>query len=129
MAKGRIAVGGVDGGSVFVEGSVCFSDAEVMGRPVDFGDGWVWEALPDLLWVEQCRRHDVGVAGWWGVFGVYVGWDFTAMGGGPAVTTVNRRKLVDRNVVTSLISIATGSVERGKYSQWSDRRADARLLI
>ena len=25
-----------------------------------------------------------------GVFGVYVGWDLTAMGGGIAVTTVNR---------------------------------------
>ena len=49
-------------------------------------------------------------------FGVYVGWDFTVMGGGIAVTTVNRRKLVDSEVVTSLMSIATGSVERGEYS-------------
>ena len=48
-------------------------------------------------------------------FGVYVGWDFTAMGGGIAVTTVNRRKLVDSEVVTSLMSIATGLVERGEY--------------
>ena len=30
--------------------------------------------------------------------------------------TVNRRKLVNREVVTSLMSIATGSVERGEYS-------------
>ena len=29
----------------------------------------------------------------------------------------------------SLMVIAMGLVERGKYSQWSDRRADARLLI
>ena len=54
VAEGRIAAGGVDGGSVLVEGSVCLSDAEVMGRPVDLGDGWVWEALPDLLRVERC---------------------------------------------------------------------------
>ena len=44
-------------------------------------------------------------------FGVYVGWDFTAMGGGIAVTTVNRLRLVDSEVVTSLMYIATGSVE------------------
>ena len=37
------------------------------------------------------------------------------MSGGSAVTTVNRRKLVDNKVVTSLTVIATGSVERGKY--------------
>ena len=49
-------------------------------------------------------------------FGVYVGWDFTAMSGGIAVTTVNRHKLADNEVVTSLMDIATGSVERGKYS-------------
>ena len=35
-------------------------------------------------------------------FGVYVGWDFTTMGGGIAVTTVNRLKVVDSEVVTSL---------------------------
>ena len=58
----------------------------------------------------------MGVAGWWVVFSVYVGWDFTAMGGGISVTTFNRRKLVGSEVVTSLMSIATGSVERGKYS-------------
>ena len=90
MAEGQIAAGGVDGGSIYVEGSVCFSDAEVIGRPVDLEGGWVWEALPDILQFERCRRHDVGVAGWFGVFGVYVGWDFTAMGGGIAVTTANR---------------------------------------
>ena len=68
VAEGRIAAGGVDGGGVLVEGSVGLSNAEVMGRPVDFRDGWVWEALPDFLWIEQCRRHDVGVAKWWGGF-------------------------------------------------------------
>ena len=61
-----------------------------MGSPVDLGDGWVWEDLPDLLRVERCRHHEVGVAGWWGVNGVYVGWDLTAMGGGITVMTVNR---------------------------------------
>ena len=50
------------------------------------------------------------------LFGVYVGWDFTVMGGVIAVTTVNRRKLVDSEVITSLMSIATASVERGEYS-------------
>ena len=44
-------------------------------------------------------------------FGVYVGWDFTAMSGGSAVTTVNMRKLFDNKVVTSSMAIATGSVE------------------
>ena len=48
MAEVWIAAGGVDGGGVLVEGSVGLSDAGVMGRPVDFGDGWVWEALPDF---------------------------------------------------------------------------------
>ena len=50
------------------------------------------------------------------VFEDYFGWDFTAMIGGSAVTTVNRRKLVDNEVVTRLMVIAKGSVERGKYS-------------
>ena len=54
VAEGQVTAGGVDGGGVLVEGSVCFSDAEVMGRPVDFGDGWVWEALPDFLRIERC---------------------------------------------------------------------------
>ena len=54
MSEGWVAAGGVGGGSVFVEGSVCFSDAEVMGRHVDLGDCGVWEALPDLLRVERC---------------------------------------------------------------------------
>ena len=67
----------------------CVSDAEVMGRPVDLGDYGIWEALPDLLQVERCQRHDVGVAGGLGFFGVYLGWGRTAIGGGVAVTTVN----------------------------------------
>ena len=50
------------------------------------------------------------------VFEDYVGWKFTAMSGGSAVTTANRRKLVDSEVVTSLMVIAKGSVKRGKYS-------------
>ena len=68
MSKGRVSAGGVDGSSVFVEGSVRFNDAEVKGRPVDLGDCGVLEALPDLLRVKLCRRHDVGVAGYLGVF-------------------------------------------------------------
>ena len=63
VSEGRVSAGGVDRSSVFVEGSVRFSDAELMGRPVDLGDCRVWEALPYLLRVERCRRHDVGVAG------------------------------------------------------------------
>ena len=90
MSEGRIAAGGVDGGSVFVEGSVCFSDAEVMGRPVDLGDGWV-ENLSRIF--SGSSDADAMMWAWRGggeFFGVYVGWDFTAMGGGIAVTTVNR---------------------------------------
>ena len=45
-----------------------FGDAEIMGSPVDLRYCGVWEALPDILRVERCRRHDVGVAGWLGVF-------------------------------------------------------------
>ena len=73
MSEGRVSAGGVDGRGVFIEGSVRFSDAEVMWRPMDLGDCEVWEALPDLLRVERCRRHDVGVAGCLGFFGVYLG--------------------------------------------------------
>ena len=29
-------------------------NAEVVGRPVDFGDGGVWEAFPDFFRVERC---------------------------------------------------------------------------
>ena len=38
----------------------------------------------------------------WGFFAVYLGWGLTAIGGGRAVTTVNRRNVVDSEVVTSL---------------------------
>ena len=37
------------------------------------------------------------------------------MGGGSAVKTVNRQLKVDNEVVTKLIVIAKGSVERVKY--------------
>ena len=40
--------------------------------------------------------------GVWEFFGVYLGWDLTAIGGGIVVTTVNRLKVVDSEVVTSL---------------------------
>ena len=72
LSVGRVCGGGVDGSSVFVVVSVCFRVADVMGRTVDLGDCGVWEALPDLLRVERCRRHDVGVAGWLGVFSVFI---------------------------------------------------------
>ena len=49
------------------------------------------------------------------VFEDYVGWGFTAMCGGSAVTTVNRQLKGDSEVVTNLMVIAKGSVERGKY--------------
>ena len=54
MAKGRIPVGGVHGSGVLVERGVRLGDAEVVGRPEDFGDGGVWEALTDFFWVERC---------------------------------------------------------------------------
>ena len=52
MAKGRIPVGEVYGSGVLVGRGVRLGNAEVVGRPVDFGDGWVWEALPDFFRVE-----------------------------------------------------------------------------
>ena len=63
MAEGRIPAGGVHRICVLVERGVRLSDAEVVGRPVDFGDGGVWEALPDFFRVEQWWRHDVGGGG------------------------------------------------------------------
>ena len=68
MAEGPIPAGGLHGSGVLVGQGVRLGDAELVGRPVDFGDGGVWEALPDFLRIERCRRHDVGVAGWWGGF-------------------------------------------------------------
>ena len=43
MDEGRITAGGIDGSGVLVERGVRLGDAEVVGRPVDFGDGGVWE--------------------------------------------------------------------------------------
>ena len=40
MSEGRVSAGGVDGGSVLVEGSVRFSDAEVMGASRGFWGLW-----------------------------------------------------------------------------------------
>ena len=54
MAEGRISVGGVHGSVVLVERGVPLGNAEVVVRPVNFGGGGVWEALPDFFWVEQC---------------------------------------------------------------------------
>ena len=54
VTKCRIPAGGVYGGGVLVERGVRFGDAEVVWRPVNFGDGGVWEALPDFLRFERC---------------------------------------------------------------------------
>ena len=52
MSKGQITAGGVYGSGVLVERGVRLGDSEVVGRPVDFGDGGDWEALPDFFPVE-----------------------------------------------------------------------------
>ena len=52
--KCRIPTGGVYGGGVLVERGVRFGNAEVVWRPVNFGDGGVWEALPDFFRVKRC---------------------------------------------------------------------------
>ena len=65
MAEGRIHAGGLHRSGVLVERGVRLGDAEVVGRPVDFGDGGVWEALPDffgssdadaMMWAGGVRR-------------------------------------------------------------------------
>ena len=65
VAECRIPVGLVHGGGILVKRGVCFGDAEVVGRPVDFGGSGVWEALPDffgssdadaMMWAEVVRR-------------------------------------------------------------------------
>ena len=48
MAKGRIPAGGVHESGVHVERGMRLGNAEIVGRPVDYGDGGVWEALPDF---------------------------------------------------------------------------------
>ena len=48
MAEGRIPAGGVHEIGVLVEGGMRLGNTEVVGRPVDFGDGGFWEALPDF---------------------------------------------------------------------------------
>ena len=52
VATFRIPAGGVYGGSVFVERGVRFGDAEVVWRPINSGDGGVWETLPDFFRIE-----------------------------------------------------------------------------
>ena len=52
MAECRIPAGGVHGSGVFVERSMLLGNAEVVGRPLDFVDGGIWEALPDFFRVE-----------------------------------------------------------------------------
>ena len=65
VAEGRIPAGGVHGSGVLIEWGVRFGNAEVVGCPVDSGDGGVWEALPDfsgssdadaMMWAEVVRR-------------------------------------------------------------------------
>ena len=48
MAEGRILTGGVHGSGVLVDGGMRLGNAEVVGRPMYFGDGGVWEALLDF---------------------------------------------------------------------------------
>ena len=48
MYEGQITAGGVHVSGVIVERGMRLGNAEVVGRPVDFGDGGVWEALPDF---------------------------------------------------------------------------------
>ena len=54
VSECRIPAGGVYGCGVLVERGVRFGNAEVVWRPVNFGDGGVWEALPDFFRVERC---------------------------------------------------------------------------
>ena len=54
MAEGRIPAGGLHRSGVLVERGTQLGDAEVVGRPMSFGDGGVWEALPDFFWVKRC---------------------------------------------------------------------------
>ena len=54
VAKFRIPAGGVYRGGVLIEWGVRFSDAEVVWRPVNFGDGGVWETLPEFFRVKRC---------------------------------------------------------------------------
>ena len=65
VAKGQITAGGVHGSGVLIGRGVRFRNAEVVGRPVDSGDGGFWGALPDfsgssdadaMMWVEVVRR-------------------------------------------------------------------------
>ena len=48
MAEGRISEGRVHGSGVLVERDMRLGNDEVVGCPVDFGDGGVWEALPNF---------------------------------------------------------------------------------
>ena len=65
MAEGRIPAGGVHGSGVLVERGMRLGNAEVLGRPMYFGDGGVWEALLDfsgssdaeaMMWAGVARR-------------------------------------------------------------------------
>ena len=65
MAEGCILAGGVHGSGVLVERGMRLGNAEVVGRPMDFADGGVWEALPDfsglsdtesIMWSGVLRR-------------------------------------------------------------------------
>ena len=49
IAEVQITAGRVHGSGVLIERGVHLGNAKVVGCPVDFGDGGVWEALPDFL--------------------------------------------------------------------------------
>ena len=54
VAECRITTGGIDGSGVLVDRGLRLGDAEVVGCPVDFGEGGVWKALPDFFRVKLC---------------------------------------------------------------------------
>ena len=54
MAKGRFPAGGVHGSGVLDERGMRLGNAEVVGCPVGFRYGGVWEALLDFFLDERC---------------------------------------------------------------------------
>ena len=65
------------GGGVLVERHVYFEDGELVGSPLGFGDGGIWEALPDfsgssdavsLMWA--CGQEGLQSKHYFKLFGV-----------------------------------------------------------
>ena len=53
VAECQIPAGGVYRGGVLIERGVRFGNAEVVWRPMNFGDGGFWEALPGFSRFER----------------------------------------------------------------------------